>query len=188
MFTEYLQLGFDHILDIEGYDHILYVLTLCAIYTYKSWKKIIVLVTAFTIGHCITLVLAGLGIISFPPKLIEMLIPITIILTGLSNIFQSKNQKINHKLVYSLPLLFGLIHGMGFSSFFRALLGRDQNIVSALLPFNIGVELGQLIIVFVAMILSYVWNKYLGLKHRYWNIVISSIAIIVAVKMLLERI
>ena len=85
----YLELGFDHILDLNGYDHILFVSVLTAIYTVRDWKKIVWLITAFTVGHSITLALAALDIISFNPDMIETLIPITIIITGLYQFYRA---------------------------------------------------------------------------------------------------
>jgi hypothetical protein len=185
----YIDLGINHILDINGYDHILFVLVLCATYQIHQWKTVLILVTAFTIGHCITLALAGLDLVSFNPNIIEMLIPATIIITGLVNILVKINK--NDKLPgwkYILPLIFGLIHGLGFSNFFKALMSKASEVVKPLFLFNIGVEIGQIVIVAIALILSYVFLKLLKINPKIWNLVVSGSAMIVATYLLLQRI
>jgi hypothetical protein len=185
----YFILGLEHILDVNGYDHILFVLALCATYQLKEWKKVVLLVTAFTVGHSLTLALAALNIISFNPTIIEILIPVTIILTGLSNIlWKEKNSAKLTKIKYTITFLFGLIHGLGFSNYFRALLSKAADIIKPLFLFNAGVEAGQLIIVAAAVLLSYVFINKLKVNVKYWNYILSGIAIIVALKLLLERI
>lgn len=186
MFKTFLDLGFDHILDKNGYDHILFVLALCAVYAVRDWKKILILVTAFTLGHSLTLALSALRIISVPTELIETLIPITIILTGLFNIFQSgeKRKESSNRVLYSLALFFGFIHGMGFSNYFRALMGDSENIVLQLFAFNVGVELGQIIIVAIAMVISYILIDKLKVPQKYWNWTVSGLAILAALHLI----
>ncbi|HMP30190.1 MAG TPA: HupE/UreJ family protein, partial [Saprospiraceae bacterium] len=176
----YFELGLEHILDINGYDHILFVLALCATYQVKEWRKIVILVTAFTIGHSLTLALAALDKISFNPATIEVLIPVTIIITGLVNILMKEKagSKIL-KLKYLITFVFGLIHGLGFSNYFRALLSKASEVVKPLFFFNIGVEVGQLIIVTVAIALSYITINKLKVNQKYWNYTLSGIAILV---------
>ena len=175
-FYMYLRLGLEHILDINGYDHILFVLVLCAIYTVADWKKILVLVTAFTVGHSVTLALATFQVVKVDTDLIEMLIPVTILITAISNIFRSKSTRrasyINNN--YVLALFFGLIHGLGFSNYLRALLGRDSSILKQLFAFNVGLEVGQIIIVGIFMLVSFILITVLGVRQRDWNLVISS--------------
>lgn len=197
MIGAYIELGFDHILDPQGYDHILFVVALCTIYLIQDWKKILVLVTAFTIGHSLTLALSSLKIVDISASLVETLIPITIILTCIYNIWKAQsqpeisisnsnkdyldqnslsNQKKESVMAnYSLALGFGLIHGLGFSNFFKAMLGRDESIVMPLLSFNIGVELGQIIIVLVTLLLSYVLVNMIGMKRRYYTVGLSAL-------------
>jgi len=186
MFSTYLELGFDHILDINGYDHILFIIALCAVYKTSQWKQILVLVTAFTIGHSITLALSALGLVGFSPSVIEFLIPLTILITALFNVsrVEALEKKIN--LNYFLALLFGLIHGLGFSNYFRALLGKEENIVQPLLAFNIGVELGQIIIVLVTMAIGYLFMNIFNTKQRAWNLFISGAAAGVAITLMIE--
>lgn len=189
MFGTYFQLGLEHILDINGYDHILFVLALCATYQLFQWKRVLILVTAFTIGHSITLALAALDKISFNPTVIEVLIPVTIILTGLFNIVFKANESGKFaSWKYLLPLCFGLIHGLGFSNYFRALMSSASEVVKPLFYFNLGVEAGQIVVVSIALLLSYLAISVLKLKPQTWNVLISGIAILVSIYLLLERI
>jgi len=175
-FLLYLELGFDHILDVNGYDHILFVIALCATFLLRDWKKVLILVTAFTIGHSITLALATLGVVNFRTDVIEFLIPVTILLTAVANLFKKDRAFDSPKVQtnYVLALIFGLIHGLGFSNYLRALLGKDESIVSQLLAFNLGLELGQIIIVAIFLIISFILVDIFGAKRRDWKMVISS--------------
>jgi len=186
MLEVYTKLGFDHILDPKGYDHILFVVALCAVYVVKDWKKVLILVTAFTIGHSLTLALSALKIISISSSLVETLIPITILLTCIYNIIKGRIEKEKHVINYLLALGFGFIHGLGFSNFFKALLGQEESIVGPLFYFNIGVELGQIIIVLLTLLLSYIVVDVLKVKHKYYNYTISGIILIWAIKMMVN--
>ena len=186
MFSTYLELGYDHILDINGYDHILFIIALCAIYKTNQWKQILVLVTAFTIGHSVTLALSALRLVVFPAEIIEFLIPLTILVTALFNVSRVESLEKNINLNYFLALFFGLIHGLGFSNYFRALLGKEENIVQPLLAFNIGVELSQIVIVLFTMIIGYVFMNVFHTKQRAWNLFISGAAAGVAITLLIE--
>lgn len=175
-FSLYFNLGLTHILDIQGYDHILFVVALCALYMLRDWRKVLILVTAFTIGHSLTLVLATLNLIRVNAALIEFLIPVTIFITALSNIFRNpKNQsRAGVQLNYGYALFFGLIHGMGFSNYLRSLLGREESITVPLLGFNLGLELGQILIVLVVLIAASIFVSILNVARRDWKLVISS--------------
>lgn len=195
MFNTYLTLGFDHISDIKAYDHILFIVALCAIYRIKEWKKVAILVTAFTIGHSITLALAVLDVISFRQDLIEKLIPVTIILTCVYNIFGTKTTKVNMQfnrnihINYIFALFFGLIHGMGFSNYLRQMLmpGEESQLVQQLFAFNIGIELGQLMIVGIILIVAYIALSLLKIRQYWWNIGLSTIVGIIAAQLLFEQ-
>ena len=160
-FALYFNLGREHIADLAGYDHILFVMALCLQYVVQDWKKILVLVTAFTIGHSITLALSVLNYLTVSTKWIEFLIPVTIMITASANVIQKSQPKDSKgSLIYSLALFFGLIHGLGFSNYLKSLLGRDANIVSELLAFNIGLEVGQLLIVAALLLLSVISSSF----------------------------
>ncbi|GAB4241069.1 MAG: HupE/UreJ family protein [Ekhidna sp.] len=175
-FGLYFDLGLDHILDVNGYDHILFVIVLCALYQSTDWKKVLILVTAFTIGHSITLALATMRIIKINSDLIEFLIPVTILITALSNLFTSDSRiaegRINRNYLYAG--FFGLIHGLGFSNYLRALLGKDETIILQLFAFNVGLEVGQIIIVGCFMVLSFIFVSLGGVSRRDWKMIISS--------------
>lgn len=176
-FGLYFNLGKEHILDyVNGYDHILFVIALCAVYLLGDWKKILLLVTAFTLGHSITLALATLNIISVKTELVEFLIPLTIFITCASNLFK-KDEQIALQLVqanYLYALFFGLIHGMGFSNYLRALLGKDSSIFTQLLAFNVGLEIGQIIVVTIFLGVSFILVDLVGVRRRDWRLIISS--------------
>ena len=177
VFQLYFGLGMDHILDYaNGYDHIIFVVALCAIYLTREWKQILILVTAFTIGHSITLALSTLRIISVNAELIEFLIPLTIFITAFSNLFKKENSLSSSRIQmnYLFAGFFGLIHGLGFSSYLRSILGREENILTPLFAFNLGLELGQIIIVALFMTVAFILVDLFGLNRRDWKMVISS--------------
>jgi hypothetical protein len=177
MFGLYFELGREHILDYKnGYDHILFVVALCALYTLQDWKKVIILVTAFTIGHSITLALATLNLISVRSEWVEFLIPCTIFITAASNLFR-KEDSIHDQRVqtnYILALFFGLIHGLGFSNYLRAILSKEQSITTPLFAFNVGLEFGQLVIVALFLATCFIFVDLFGVSRRDWKLVISS--------------
>ncbi len=186
-FMVYLRLGFEHISDFEGYDHMLFVITLCAFYSWRSWKRILILVTAFTIGHSITLALSALEIISVPQQLVETAIPITIFMTAIHNVYMTPAQGSSGRIQsnYFLALFFGFIHGMGFSNFFRALTG-GESIIMELFAFNVGLELGQILIVVFFFALYFILDKFFDIKHRDWNLFISGAGAGVSLIMIIE--
>lgn len=195
IFRTFLTLGFEHISDINAYDHILFLVALCAIYRLSEWKKVLILVTAFTIGHSITLALAASEIISFPTKIIEFLIPVTILITSLFNVWQSGessdlstvfNRKINWN--YFFALFFGTIHGMGFSNFLRSTImpGEEDTFITQLFAFNIGVELGQLLIVAIILGIAFFALNIFKVKQREWNLFVSGAAAGVAIILMMD--
>jgi len=187
-FLSYLQLGFEHISDITAYDHILFVVALCAIYRLEQWRSVIILVTAFTIGHSLTLALAAMRIIPVNSELIEFLIPVTILLTCVYNItkYAADFDKKSLRVKYILAAFFGLIHGMGFSNYFSMLLGKSQSVVKPLLAFNIGIELGQLIIVLLSLGAAYLAFNIIKIKQREWNLFISGAVAGMAFMLMME--
>lgn len=192
-FQAYLQLGFDHITDSNGYDHILFIMALCSVYTLIDWKKVIILVTAFTIGHSITLALATTGLVSVNPDWIELLIPVTIIITAILNFFYkvpiasfSRKEKASN-LRYPFALFFGLIHGLGFSNYLRALLGKEAEIVNPLLGFNVGLELGQLIIVFIVLSIAFVVIELFKVQRMNWINILSGIIVGMSLSLILNN-
>ncbi len=190
-FSLYFGLGKEHILDyVNGYDHILFVVALCAIYLVRDWKKILVLVTAFTIGHSITLALATLNVISVNSEFIEFLIPLTIFITSFSNLFRSEANidQSRVQINYVFALFFGLIHGLGFSNFLRSLLGKESTILSPLLAFNLGLELGQIIVVTLFLAVSFILVDLITISRRDLKLVLSSAIAGIALVLIKDRV
>ncbi|WP_346858411.1 HupE/UreJ family protein [uncultured Draconibacterium sp.] len=184
LFEMYLKLGFQHIININGYDHIVFVLALCAGYSIKELKKVLILVTAFTIGHSLTLALSTLKIISIPSDIIEFLIPATILVTALSNVLPFKSR--SNRFIYIVTLFFGLIHGLGFSNYLKELLGREANIITPLLAFNIGLELGQVVILIAYFLILLLTVNVFKARDNFWRIFISGIAVGIAMILLMD--
>ena len=149
-FWFYLEEGINHILDLDGLDHFYFIVSFCILFSFKDWKKIVGLVTAFTVGHCITLFLSGLELVNINADTVELLIPITILLSCINNFYmllKDKQTKQQLSITYIILLIFGLIHGLGFSNYIKMMIFDDESIVLPLLGFNIGIELAQLLIV-----------------------------------------
>lgn len=174
-FEFYLKLGFEHIANLNGYDHILFLVALCAVYNIRQSKKILLLVTAFTVGHSITLFMVSFDFFSIPTRVIKGLIPATIAITSLNNVLGNKQANKDFEIGknYFLALFFGLIHGMDFSNYFKALIMSADEIIVPLFGFNVGIEVGQLLIVCFIITMSYIFLNILKVKQLEWNIFIS---------------
>jgi len=186
-FTIYFNMGWEHIISWDALDHILFVVVLAAIYLLPDWKQVLILVTAFTIGHSLTLALSVYDIIRVNSKLVEVLIPCTIVATGLFNLFQKNFDKRSLRLNYFFALFFGLIHGLGFANTIRFLLASDQSIGWSLFSFNLGLEAGQVIVVIAILVTSYLLVNKAGLKRKGWVWALSLAGILFAAKMIAER-
>ena len=166
----WFQTGFEHITDLAGYDHMLFLLILCSVYSFRNWDWLI-LITAFTIGHCITLALSVLNIIRLPSSLIEFSIPLTIFISAIFRWIQvEKNENKSYQKdqkVYAITLLFGLIHGLGFSNMLRSMLGSQADILQPLLFFNLGLEVGQIVIVLFSLVTITSLNEYAHIPRFY---------------------
>ena len=186
-FLFYLKLGWEHIISLDALDHQLFVLVLVAVYTYYDWRKILVLVTAFTIGHSITLALSVLDIIRLPANWVEFLIPLTILITAADNILMRNKQNSLMKLNYYLALFFGLIHGMGFANTARLMLAKEQNIFGPLFGFNLGLEIGQVAVVLFILMVEFLLIRFFKLKKLHWMVFASTITLLIALKLGIER-
>jgi len=184
-FALYFELGWQHILDWRGYDHILFVAAMCATYVLADWRKILGMVTAFTIGHSLTLALSVFNLVFISPQWIEFLIPITILATCAVNLYKPHNQ--TQKGTYFITLIFGLIHGLGFSAYLKSLLGKQDSIISQLFAFNTGLEAGQLLVVTLFLLLAQVVLKLLHISRRDWVLFLSSAIFGIALLLTLER-
>jgi len=189
VFELYFRMGIAHIADLRGYDHILFIIILCAVYSIRDWKRIIILVTAFTIGHSLTLVLATINLIQVNRDLIEFLIPLTIFLTALANVISRKERvsRTMHYLKYGAALFFGLIHGLGFSSYLTSLLGKEQNIAMPLFSFNLGIEVGQLLIVMLILLATFLVVDLLKFRKREWNVMLAGAGLGISLVLMIER-
>ncbi|WP_312769085.1 HupE/UreJ family protein [Epilithonimonas sp.] len=186
-FIFYLKLGWEHIISLDALDHQFFILALIAVYSYNDLKKILILVTAFTIGHSITLALSSLNVLRVPGNWVEFLIPLTIVITSLDNILMKNNQKTLMRMNYYLAMIFGLIHGMGFANTARMMLAKEQSIFVPLLGFNIGLELGQIALVVAILILLFILLKIFRVNRKDWILFVSSGVFALALKMTLER-
>ncbi len=187
-FLFYLQLGWEHIISSDALDHQLFILALVAIFSFKDLKKVLILVTAFTIGHSVTLALSAFDIIRFPSNWIEFLIPCTIVFTAFDNLIFSKNVEKLIKLNYFLALFFGLIHGMGFANSVRMMLAQEQSITIPLFGFNVGLEIGQIAVVIIVLCIFYLLSTFLKLQKKHWILLVSALILVVSLKMAIERI
>ena len=183
----FFSLGWHHIISVDALDHILFIVALAAIYIFKDWKKVLILVTAFTIGHSLTLALSVYDIIRINSKLVEILIPCTIVITAAFNFFQKGFDQKKIQVNYFFALFFGLIHGMGFANTIRFMMPQDENIAIPLLSFNVGLEAGQIVIVFLLLLLSYLFITVFNTPRKIWVYILSAVALITAIKMIVER-
>lgn len=187
-FGLYFQIGWQHIIDKNALDHQLFIFSLAAIYLLKDWRQVLVLVTAFTIGHSLTLALSVLNIIRVNSSIVEFLIACTIIITAVTNLFQKDFTAKSIRINYFLALFFGLIHGMGFANALRSMLSEGETIFWPLFGFNLGLEVGQILVVMVVLLLSFLFVQIINVKRRDWVIFVSAAAFGLAVKMAIERI
>jgi len=175
----FLKEGLFHVLDWNAYDHVLFLVALAVVYDFKNWKKLIWLISLFTIGHTLSLTLASYKIVSVDTKWVEFLIPVTIIITAVVNILYVKNTtkqlKTNTNLVFAL--FFGLIHGLGFSGYFKMIIGTSESKFLPLLEFALGVEIAQIIVVLIILILGFIFQTLFRFSKRDYILIISSIVI-----------
>jgi hypothetical protein len=176
-FQLFYEVGVHHILAMDGLDHVLFILALCSIYLLRDWRKVLILITAFTLGHTFTLALVTLNFFKAQSDIIEFLIPVTIFVTAASNIWKGSSafqRTSKFQLNYLYAAFFGLIHGMAFANELRALLGKDDQVVTKLLAFNLGIEIGQIVVVGIFLLAGYIFIGLFGINRRDWNLVINS--------------
>lgn len=186
-FIFYFQIGWKHILSWDATDHIYFIMALAIIYTFQNWKKVLVLVTAFTIGHAITLYLSALDFFRFNVEWVEFAIPCTIVLTAGSNLLVRQEKKLSSVLQYLLALCFGLIHGMGYANYIRIMLSKNQNMVWSLFSFNVGLEIGQLLVVLLVLCMQWILGKYNLVSARRLALIVSLYVMVVSFFLAIER-
>jgi len=188
-FLLYVKMGLNHVLDFAAYDHILFLIVLAVIFEFHQLKKVLWLITLFTIGHSLTLALSAYGVLKVDVKIVEFLIPVTIFITGVVNIFnlgRKTSNKDNINLIFAL--FFGLIHGLGFSNYFRMMIGREEDKLMPLIEFALGIEISQVIIVLGILIIGSLMQSIFKVSKRDWVMVTSSIVIGFVIPMMIERV
>jgi hypothetical protein len=185
----FFELGLTHVLDINGYDHIIFLIVLAAPYLFSSWKKVLLLVSVFTIGHTISLFLSSYNLVMVNSSLVEFVIPVTIAVTAIFNIITSGRVSQNSKigLMFFVTLVFGIIHGLGFSNYFKMIIGSSKFKFMPLIEFALGVELAQVIVVVLVLVLGGIAQSFLNISKKDWVLVLSSITLGLAIPMLLTR-
>lgn len=188
-FWLYFNLGFDHVLDPSAYDHVLFIGVLVAAYSLQQWKRILALVSLFTLGHCLSLALAAFDILSFDASIIEFLIPLSIVLTAFFNLFTASKDVKGSKsaVLYAVTLFFGLVHGFGFSTYFNMLSEGTVDIGLMLLEFALGIEASQIVVVLGILLLSFIFQKLLRFSKRDWVLIISSVVLGLSLPLLAEN-
>lgn len=183
----YFELGWHHIIAKDAFDHLLFLLVLSAVYLMGDWKKVLILITAFTLGHSLTLILSIVDVIRINADLVEILIPCTIIITAVFNLWQKEFDSKSLQRNYFLAFFFGLIHGLGFANSIRFMMAEDESVAINLLGFNIGLEAGQIVVVICILIFSFIIVNKAGLKRNWWVRGLSVFAIVIASKMIWDR-
>ncbi len=189
-FWVYFQIGLHHVLDIQAYDHVLFMMALVLPFTFKDWKRLLFSVTLFTAGHTTALLLSVYEILFIKASIVELLIPITILSTAVFNLFTigKTNRKENLNLIFLITLFFGIIHGLGFSNYFKTLLGGSSNSkLIPLLEFALGIEGAQITVVLAMLIVAYSVQSLFKFSRRDWILVGSAFIIGVVVPMILEN-
>ena len=188
-FILYFKMGLYHVLDFSAYDHILFLIVLAVVFSFYQWKKVLWLVTLFTIGHSLTLGLSAYGVLKLRMDIIEFLIPLTIFITGWINILSAKKRGVGEgNINLILALFFGLIHGLGFSNYFKMMVGREEDKLFPLLEFALGIEVSQISIVLGILILGTLLQYFFRVAKRDWVLVSSSIVIGFSIQMMMDRV
>ncbi len=181
-----VQYGINHVLDPNGYDHVLFLMVLAVPYVFKDWKRVLILVSMFTLGHTLSLVLAAYDVVSVNGKLVEFLIPVTILIAALYNVFTAGKKEKSSKLslLFFATLFFGLIHGLGFAREFKMFAGQSENKLKLLIEFALGIEIAQIIIVFVVLFLGFLFQTIFRFSKRDWVMVLSAVVVGLVIPMI----
>ncbi|GAA3778761.1 HupE/UreJ family protein [Corallibacter vietnamensis] len=183
-----VEYGIYHVLDINAYDHVLFLIVLTVPYLFKDWKRVLLLVSTFTLGHTLSLILAAYNVVRVNGIIVEFLIPVTILVVALFNVFTAGKgaQKEKVGVLFFSTLFFGLVHGLGFAREFQILVGKSDNKILTLLEFALGIEIAQIIVVIVVLFLAYIMQTIFRFSKRDWVMVISSIVIGLVIPMILN--
>lgn len=189
-FWIYIQIGLRHVLDINGYDHLLFLTALTVPYTFKDWKKILILVSVFTVGHTLALLLSVFNVIAIRGNLVEFLIPVTILVAAIYSLFRAgkPTKSDGASVVMFITLFFGIIHGLGFSNYFKSILsGKPSDKLIPLLEFALGIEGAQIIVVLCVLILAYIFQTFFRFSKRDWTLVMSAFVVGVVLPMIIQN-
>ncbi|MEY4336275.1 MAG: hypothetical protein RLZZ45_1194 [Bacteroidota bacterium] len=187
-FIFYFKIGWSHIISLGATDHLYFIAVLSILYQLADWKKVLVLVTAFTLGHAITLYLSALDLFRFSVEWVEFLIPCTIVLTAAKNLMMPEETAIGSRIQYGMALCFGLVHGMGYANYIRMMLSSDQHLVWSLLSFNVGLEIGQIFVVLAVLLVSWILHRFNVISHRLLVMLVSLIILGLSLFMAYQRI
>ena len=188
-FLTYFNIGLHHVLNVNAYDHVLFLIALVTPYAFKDWKQVFVLVSLFTLGHTLSLLLSIYGVVYVKPGLVEFLIPITILITALFHLFTAGKSGKQESITFVaiITVFFGIIHGLGFSNYFKTILpGSASDKLVPSLEFAVGIEAAQLIIVVAFLIISYIVQTFFRFSKRDWSLVMSAFVIGVVLPMIVQ--
>lgn len=188
-FWFYFKLGLDHVLDWNAYDHVLFIIVLVASYSFHSWKKLLWLITIFTLGHTLALLMSAYGVVTVSSRWVELLIAVTIFVTALYNLLTAKKKESqrNMNMLYFVTAFFGIIHGFGFSSYFKMIYTGTDSKFLTLIEFALGIEVAHLIVAFVVLLLAFICQNLFRVNRRDWILVLSSIVIGIILPILREN-
>ncbi len=190
-FWVFFKVGLYHVLDLYGYDHVLFLIALTVPYVFKDWKRILILVSLFTLGHTLALFLSVFNVVSVKASWVELLIPITILIAAFFNLFtagKSSSKQESLTFIAGVTLFFGVIHGLGFSNYFKALLpGKPTDKLAPLLEFALGIEAAQVIVVVFVLLLSFVFQTLFRFNKRDFTLIMSAFVIGVVVPLIVNN-
>lgn len=186
-FIFYFTIGWFHIMSSAATDHLFFITILAIIYSFADWRKVLILVTAFTIGHAITLFMSVLNLLSLNSEIVEFLIPCTILVTAIMNLFLKKDRGISHQIQYGIALGFGLVHGLGFANYIRMMVSVNQQLVWALFSFNLGLEAGQIVVVCFVLLTVWLSSRIHANAHLRWVSIVSTFVLLFALKLAIDR-
>lgn len=186
-FQFYFGFGWEHIISTDALDHLLFLAALAAVYTLRQWKQALILATAFTVGHTVSLVAGSRQWLTVDATWVEFLVPCTIVATAVSNLFQKSFTPKSVRLNYALALVFGLIHGLAFANVLQLVLAKEQSFGSAVFSFAAGLEAGQLLVVFAVLLLCHLFTGVLKAERRHWVIFVSAAVFALSLEMAAQR-
>ncbi len=186
-FKYYFLLGWDHIISMDALDHLYFIAVLSIVYQFRHWKQVLVLITAFTIGHAITLFLSGMDVVRLDNSWVEFAIPCTIVFSTIMNFRKTGSMHQTDKLQYAMALFFGLVHGLGYANAIRFMISKNQDMIWSLLGFNLGLEIGQIFVVLLVLMLSFIVGMTKLFTAREWVLGFSSLVLVLAIKLTIER-